>query len=120
MDIDRATRRQLDHRRWQNVTVRHDDVEISAECSEFLHECVAPRAFRLQHRQAFAECNVLDWRWCEHACAADGSVGLRDDADDIEPFAEQRLERRDGEVRGAPEENAHGLGVRRAQRTSVR
>ena len=51
---------------------------------------------------------LLDRRRLElRARASDRLVRLRDDADDVEPFADQRAERRHRELGRAPEEHAH-------------
>ena len=56
----------------------------------------------------FLERDALDRRRLERrARAADGPVGLCDDADDVEALADQRAERRRRELRRAPEEHPH-------------
>src|SRR5690606_30565694 len=68
---------------------------------------VASRPLGLEDRDPLLERDTLARRGLHRPPAARRAVGLRDDADHIVPLAEQRPERRDREVRRAPEEDPH-------------
>src|SRR5690606_14029711 len=105
--VDRAERRQLEHLPPEDLAVRDDDRDVRLERAELGQERVASRPLGLEDRDPLLERDTLDRRGLHRPPAARRAVGLRDDADHIVPLAEQRPERRDREVRRAPEEDPH-------------
>jgi hypothetical protein len=112
VDVERAQRRQVDDGPGQDVPVRHHHAQVGGERAHLVEERVAARPLGLQHRQPLGQRHRLDRRRVEaRPRPAARPVGLRDDAHHVEPLAEQGAQRGDGEVGGAPEEDAHRRGA---------
>ena len=73
-------------------------------CSRFDRGWLAQRR-RLLDRQAVPHSALLDRAGCELLAAARGTIGLRVDGDDPMRRAQQRFERRHGELRRAREDD---------------
>ena len=67
---------------------------------------------RLLDRQAVPQRALLDRARCELLAAAGGTIGLRVDGDDPMREAQQRFERRHGELRRAGEDDGQGASFR--------
>src|SRR5690606_7354829 len=107
--VDRTERRHLQHIALEDLAVGDDDGELRLERRDPLAELLSARLLRLQHEQTLALRDGLDRRRVGRAAPAGGPVRLRDDADHLMTLAQQRAERRDRELGGAPEEDSHGL-----------
>jgi hypothetical protein len=108
MDVDHPPWRQLEERRLEDVTVRDDDPQVGLVWTQHLHECRIVRVLGLEDRDGLAEGDLLDRRRDElRARPSLGTIGLRHHGNDVEPFSGETTQRRNGELRGAEEEEAH-------------
>jgi hypothetical protein len=112
VDVDRAARRQVDDRLRQDVPVRHDHGNVGSEVAQLRDEVVAARRSGWSTGTALGGRDALYGRRLENrARSSDGAVRLRDDADDVEPFAQSA---RSGSAKsGVPESTAHSQLPRR-------
>ena len=108
MHIDHAPRRQIEHLRPQDVTIRDDDAKIGLETAEAGSKDVAHGAYRLQYRYPCRKRGDLDW-WGDQLGAGPALrlVRLGNDTRDRESALQQCLERWHGKSRGTEENDSH-------------
>ena len=93
---------------FENVSVRHHHPDVGREALELLDEIRIAGAGRLEHRQLFFQCDDLDRRRDQlGTLPAVRFVGLGDHGDHVEPFAQERPQRRYGKVGGSEEDDLH-------------
>ena len=91
MHIEHATRRLRQQLGLQDVPVRDDDADIGPQIAETIEERPTGWFFGLQNGELFGFRDLLDRRRNQlRTGAALRCIGLCDDGDDVEAFAEQR------------------------------
>ena len=108
MDVHHATARQLEQLGLENVAIRDHHADVRLQVAQANQERALRRLLGLKDGQIFGFGGDLD-RW-RNTCGARATlrcVGLCDDGDDVEPFTDERAQRRDGEVGGAEKNHAH-------------
>ena len=111
MDVECPQFRKIDDLLRQNVTVGNYDGDVRLELVELLRKLGGASVLRLEKRDLLLESDLLYRREDYLARPPLRFVGLRDDADDIEPLPDERAQRGRCEFRRTPKDNAHYISV---------
>ena len=105
VDVDGSSPGRVEHRPRQDLAERDDDGHVGAERAQAIGPLGIAQPRRLEHLDARGQRARLDRRRGQALPAVRGPVGLGDDSDDL-VAAQHRLERRQGKLGRAVEENS--------------